>query len=450
MPIDRRTILRAGALAAASPLLGACGAFDNLLTSDVVRVAVSWSDEELAAFQRVLDNFRQHSPYEVDVIPLGDDIADAVTSQVNGKPDVVMLPRPGLIGPNLARLAPLPPGTWHSEWLLARWRDYVWHGGVAYGLPFKVANESALWYRRDVFDALHLDPPTTWSRWLDVNDTLLRNGITPLSIGGGDGWPLAAFFANVLRGWAPDGYGTFANPSPPPESWHLPAFAQALRLLGGMLSVKGVLSGGVDRTLAQQYPDSIVDVFGYHNAAMVVSADFAAPVIEEFTRPPARVGVVPFPTVDGIGLDRVGPGDQDLAAYPNRDVPPPLVIGADIAVLLAPASKGAQDFVRWLAQPDTPVPWISGHGGFIAANEQTKASAYDAVIAPLRAPLLAYDPLFVFDLSDAMGSLGGSGALFTVLEEFLRTVGDGHTDRIDDAANAAVRQMIHIEAADGH
>jgi alpha-glucoside transport system substrate-binding protein len=451
VPVDRRTVLRAGAFAAASPLLAACGALDNLVTSGVVRVAVSWSDAELAAFQLVLNGFRKQSQYEVDVIPLGDDIADAVTSQVNGKPDIVMLPRPGLIVPNLSRIAPLPPGAWHPRWLSDGWQDNVWHADVPYGLPFKVANQSALWYRQDVFDALHLNPPTTWSQWLDVNDTLLRNGITPLSIGGGDGWPLTAFFANVLRGWAADSYGTFANPSPPPSSWRGVAFTQALRLLGGMLSVRGVLSGGVDRTLAQQYPDSIVDVFGYHNAAMVVSADYAAPVVTEFTRPPAVAGVMPFPAVDGINPGRVGPGDEDLAADPRRNdnLSSPLIVGADIAVVLQPASRGANDFVRWLAQPDTPVPWISGHGGFIAANRQTPASDYDALVEPLLAPFTTNDP-FVFDLSDAMGSLGGSGALFSVLENFLRAVGDGRSDRIVDAANSAADRMTDIEAADGH
>lgn len=437
-------MLRVGALAAATPLLGACGALDNLVTSDVVRVAVSWSGDELTAFQRVLDGFRNEFHREVDVIPLGDDIADAVTSQVNGRPDVVMLPRSGLIGPNLPRLSPLPPGTWHPEWLSKGWFAAVSHQNVPYGLPFKVANHSALWYRQDVFDRLHLNPPTTWSQWLDVNDTLLRNHITPLSIGGGDGWPLTVFFSDVLRGWALDRYDEFAVPNPKLDVWRDPVFTQALRLLGGMISVPGVLSGGVTRTLAQQYPDSIVDVFGYGNAAMVVVADYAAPVIEEFRRPPATVGVVPFPIVDGVR----NAADADIAISPRRSRLRPLVISADIAVLPRPASPGAQDFVRWLAKPDTPEPWIKNYGGFIAANSQTPAVDYDALVEPLILPVTTGEP-FVFDLSDAMGSLGGTGALFTVLEDFVRAVGDGGADRVADAANAAANRMSHIEAAHG-
>jgi len=34
---------------------------------------------------------------------------------------------------------------------------------------------------RDLFDALHLSAPTTWSEWLALNDTLIRRGIAPLA-----------------------------------------------------------------------------------------------------------------------------------------------------------------------------------------------------------------------------------------------------------------------------
>jgi alpha-glucoside transport system substrate-binding protein len=452
--IDRRTVLRAGALAAAGPLLAACGAMDNLLAVDVVRVAVSWSDAELAAFQSVLDVFRQRTQYEVDVIPLGDDIADAVTSQVNGRPDIVMLPRVGLVGQNSHRLAPLPAGTWHDDWLASSWRDVVSVDGGAggptpYGLPFKVANQSVLWYRQDVFDDLGLAPPATWSAWLAVNDTLLRHGITPLALGAGDGWPLEQFFANVLRGCQPDVYRRLATSDPPVDLWQGAGFGQALRLLGGMLSVEGVLSGGVERSLVMQYPDSIVEVFGYHNAAMVVSADFAGPVIDEFRRPPARVGAIPFPVVDGVPAERARADEQDLVIGRNGfPTDHPLVIGADVAVLLAPVRPGARALVNWLATPEAPLPWITGHGGFIAANRRTDLGAYGPVVKTLAAAVADTGSL-TFDLSDSVGALGGSGGLFPVLEDFLRAVGDGHPDRVGPAAATAARRMHDTEVAHG-
>lgn len=448
VPIDRRTLLRAGGLAAAGALLSSCDVVDSFVSANVVRIAVSWSDSELAAFQKVLDDFRVHHGYEVDVIPLGDDIAQAVTAQANGRPDVVMLPRPGLIKPNLDVLAPLPDTAWQADSLSPEWQELVWDNGSPYGLPFKVANQSALWYRKDLFDELRLAPPGTWSEWLDVNNRLLDAGFTPLSLGGGDGWPLTTFFSNVLRGCqAADDYHDFAQSPPDAGVWQLPAFQQALRLLGGMLSVDGVLSGGVQRSLTQQYPDSIVDVFGYRNAAMVVSADFAAPVIQQFRQPPAQVGVVPFPKVDGLRTAAIG--DEDLLIGTLPSGPRPLVIGADIAVLLQPPTQGARDFVTWLGGPRTPEPWITDHGGFIPANKQTPVAHYGEQVRSLVTAFRDTDS-FVFSLTDADGAIGGSGALFAVLEDFLRTVGDGGTGRVRDAAATAADRMTKIGTGSGH
>jgi len=215
--VGRRTVLRAGALAAAGPLVAACGAVDNLLTASSVRVAVTWGDAELAAFQSVLNGFRRRYPqYEVDVIPLGDAIADAVSAQVNGRPDLVILPRPGLITENLPRIAPLPNGVWRDDWLPQAWRDVVWHRDprgalVPYGLPFKVTNESALWYRADLFDKLHLSPPTTWSELLD--DVRKLKGTGEIHELAAKTLCMAAGTAQGLIPWANQGHRRIAHKS---------------------------------------------------------------------------------------------------------------------------------------------------------------------------------------------------------------------------------------------
>jgi alpha-glucoside transport system substrate-binding protein len=438
--VGRRTVLRAAGLAAAVPLVAACDAVDKLFALNTIRVAVTWSDAELAAFQSVVDAFEAANPtYQVDLIPLGDDIADALSSGTNGRPDVVMMPRPGLVTEHLDQLDPLPADVWDRASLSDGWQSLVWSQGVPYGLPFKVANQSALWYRKDLLDEHRLTAPTTWSEWLTLNDNLIRLGIAPLALGAGDGWPLSAFFDNVLLGCQPRFYAQLSQSRSRVELWRRPEFTQALRLLGAMLSVEGALSGGVDRALALQFPDAVVEVFGYHRAAMVVSADFAEPIITEFRRPPGNYAVVPFPRIDGTDAAHVAP----------------VVIGADIAVLPAPSAEGARAFVRWLAGPEAPLPWIRGHGGFIAADRRTPTTSYSPWVGELatavRTPTLptAVRPTFAFDLSDELGSLGGSGALWQVLEDFLRTVGDGRGHLVDTAAATAADRMHDIEAGHG-
>jgi ABC-type glycerol-3-phosphate transport system substrate-binding protein len=47
---------------------------------------------------------------------------------------------------------------------------------------------SAIYYNRTVFDQYGLQPPATWSEFTELCDTLLANGITPLSLAGSDVW----------------------------------------------------------------------------------------------------------------------------------------------------------------------------------------------------------------------------------------------------------------------
>jgi alpha-glucoside transport system substrate-binding protein len=446
-------VLRAAGLAAAAPLFTACGAVDNLFSLDTIRVAVTWSDSELAAFRSVVDDFlRLYPRYQVDVIPLGDDIASALSSGANGRPDVVMMPRPGLVQEHVDQLAPLDD-LWNPNFYAPGWPGLVDAGSPprSYGVPFKLANESALWYRKDLFDAHNIRAPRTWSEWLGVNDRLIGLGITPLALGAGDGWPLSGFFDNVLESCFRDYYDSLAVPNPRVELWRAREFTTALRLFGTMLSVPGVLSGGVDRTLVQQFPDAVVEVFGYHRAAMVVSADFAEPIIREFLQPPATYDVVRFPLVDGIPVAHQRSDNTDLVAGPRRaSGRPPLVIGADIAVLPTPVTGAARDFVSWLAGSEAPLPWITGHGGFIGPNRNTDTRHYTPAVCkllPTQAEL--NDPGLVFDLSDELGSLGGSGAYWQVLEDFLRTVGDGHPELVDSAAETAAARMYDIGVSHG-
>ena len=99
---SRRTFLGV----AATLLLTGCSS-DVLGLRRAVRVAVSWSGEELRAFHKVLDGLGALG-YPVEVVPLGDDISTAFGAPSARKPDVVMLPQPGLVRQHWKELAPIP------------------------------------------------------------------------------------------------------------------------------------------------------------------------------------------------------------------------------------------------------------------------------------------------------------------------------------------------------
>lgn len=415
--LRRRTLLSAGA---ASTLLAGCGAVARTAgLGDLVRVAVSWSATELAAFRDVMAG---SGVDDYELIPFGDDIDAALGARTTGRPNVVALPRPGYVAANLANLEPLPDDVWQDEY------GFVWGadlpaGGLHYALPFKLSHKSVVWYRKDVFAGYGLRPPATWEEWLALGETILgeRELGAPLALGGADGWMLTGFFGNILlRNFAPT-YEALARQPHDPRLWDSDDVRDAFAMLGEMWGRPGMLAGGVDRALAQQFPDALLEVFRYHRAVMVAAPDFSESVIRHF----------------GVRLDEV-----DTFTFPARLGPGgPIVLAGDLLVLTRPATEESLRLIRYLAQPQAPVPWIRDTGGFIAANPRTDRGHYSPTLRRLAAELRPGN--VVFDLSDQLGPAGGRDGLQRVLRDFLRDVGGGRPRR--DAARAAASAMVRAE-----
>lgn len=415
--LSRRRLL-AGAAGTAALAATGCG------PRPVVRVVVSWSDSELAAFRAVLAGLRSPE-YNVEVVSLGDDIATALGpagSRYGRRPDLVMLPRPGLVAANLDSLEPLPAEV-TAPWLYPPiWTSLLQplSGGAYFGLPFKLANKSAVWYRKDVVDA----PPQTWNDWLELNQRLVGAGVTPLALGAGDGWALTDFFENVLLGSAPTVYRGLAAGT---ASWGGPEVVKAFRQLGRMWAAPDTLAGGAYRAQGQQFSGAVMEVFGHRRAAMVVTADFAEPVVRQFAAEPDKVGVFPFP---GFGGER------------------PLVAGGDVAVLPKPAGPHARDLLRRLADTSAPLPWIERYGGFLAANPVTDPDSYSDELKNLATQFTEPGQTVEFDLSDQIGALGGPDGLWRVLQDLLVRVTRRGPDDVPDAAVEAARTMARLSGRD--
>ncbi|MET9020329.1 extracellular solute-binding protein [Actinopolymorpha sp. NPDC004070] len=450
----RRALLRAAAL---TPLAGAatgCGASTVLGERPTVRVAVSWSAGELAAFRSVLaglDHLPGFGPmtYDVTPVPFGDDIGTAPAARGAGRLDLVMLPLPGELRRHLDTLAPIPTDLWpdasagtsgaadssRSAGRAARyapvWRSLLFaadHAGTLrpYGLPFKMSNKSAVWYDRDLFRRLRLRPPGTWAQWLRLNRTLRSAGVHPLALGVADGWSLTDFFENVLVGTSPATYERLAgDPALRPALWGSAPVRACLRRLAELWGPAGTLTGGVTGSLVRQFPESVLEVFAYRRAAMVVVADYAEPYVRRFTAGDrASVGVFRFP-------------------HMSPDLPAPLVAGGDVMVLTRPAAPEAVDLLRRLANPLAPRPWIARTGGFIAADHDTPATSYSPQAAALAKELRT--GRFHFDLSDQLGAVGSREGMWRALKDFLADVAprkDGGAGRtVDEAIARFVARM---------
>jgi alpha-glucoside transport system substrate-binding protein len=232
---------------------------------------------------------------------------------------------------------------------------------------------------------------------------------------------LTDFFENVLLGIAPTVYAALATSGSPRPSRE-PQVAAALRLLGTMWSAPGALAGGVDRSLVQQFPDAVIEVFGHRRAAMVLASDFAEPVVRSFAADPDDVGIFTFPPL--------APG---AAA--------PVVVGGDVMVLQKPTSDNALDLVRRLAAPATVDPWIT-KGGFLVDGRE---SGYSPELTRLAEQLSGRGGLLQFDLSDRLGRVGDINGLWRVLTDFLVRIGGRGSDVVPDAVDAAMTEFRKVE-----
>jgi alpha-glucoside transport system substrate-binding protein len=415
--VRRRTLLRSAALAPIGGLLTACGGLARTAgLGDFVRVAVSWSAAELAAFADVLDR-RMAGGYEL--IPLGDDIGAALGARTTGGPDVVAVPQVGHVTANLDQLAPLPDGVWQDDY------RKIWPaasvGGRHYALPFKLAHTSTVWYRTDLFDRHRLLPPTTWDGWLDLNARLSKLGIAPLALGGADGWILAQFFENILLRSFPATFDALTEDHDA-DLWTSDDVLSSFRMAATMWGGAGTLTGGPERALVQQFPDAVLEMCRYGRAAMVAAPDFAESVIRRFAPDPRRFDTFTFPSRNGADT--------------------PYAISSDLLVLTNPASEQAIEMIRHLASPAAPVPWIRGIGGFIAANPDTGTGYYSPTLRRLSAELRG-DHDTSFGLADRLGRLGGGEGLQRVLQNLLRAVAAGTSP--DRAAEDACRAMVDAE-----
>jgi alpha-glucoside transport system substrate-binding protein len=406
----RRVVLRAAVALPALPALSACAGLRGS-----VRVAVPWSGWELARFRYVLDGFTAYSGRGTEVVALGEDIGAVLGARASGAPDVALLPRPGLVDEYKNQLEAVD-FAWRQESVKfsERWRAVVEAAdGRLLGVPFKAANKSILWYRKDMLDR----PPSSLPEFFDECDRLIGAGQPPLALGAADGWPLSDLFENMLLAVSPGAYRALANRR---SSWQHRSVRSALTELGDLLSRSGVLAGGADGALFTQFEDSLLQVFEYGEAAMVVAPDFAYPVIDRYARLDDNVGLTLFP---GLGSK-------------VRDLDSRVVAGGDIAVLPKPGNDGGRELIKWLATKEAAERWAS-RGGFLAPHQGVPNGTYpDPRLANLAGKLREG---FEFDLSDELG--GPGGVLLRALQDFLATVGDGHAGLIEGAAQTVMDQV---------
>ncbi|MFE9407703.1 ABC transporter substrate-binding protein [Streptomyces sp. NPDC006704] len=400
------------------------------LDGEKIEVAAVWTGAEQANFVKVLKEFEKRTGATVTFVPAQDPIVNFLGTKIAGgsPPDVAMLPQVGAIQQAVAKKWAKPAGPEAKAQLTANyskvWQDLGAVDGTQYGVYFKAANKSLVWYNTKVFDNAGATPPTTWKNFLSTADTISASGVTPVSVGGADGWTLTDWFENVYLSQAgPEKYDQLAKHA---IKWTDPSVKDALTTLAQLFGKPNLIAGGTDGALQTEFPASVTQTFtgGDHpKAGMVFEGDFASVNIAETS---AKVGTdakaFPFPAV----------GDKA-----------PVVTGGDAAVALKD-TKGAQALLTWLASTDA-AKIAAGSGGFISPNKALDFGAYpNDVQRGIAKALVAAGDNVRFDMSDqapqSFGGTPGKGE-WKDLQDFLKNPSDvaGTQSKLEADAAAAFK-----------
>jgi len=401
------------------------------LTGQTVEVAATWTSAEKDNFEQVLANFEDQTGADVRFLSAGDDIAAFLGPKIEGgqPPDVAILPQPGVLNSFVEQGDLLPiedfAGDVVDENYAPGARDVGSVDGTLYAVWFRAAQKSTVWYNVNVFNDAGVEPPADWDALESSAQTISDFGVTPYSLGAGDGWTLSDLFENIyIRTAGPDMYDQLATHEIP---WTDQSVKDALGVMADIVGDDGLIAGGVSGALQTDFNGSVTQVFADPpDGALIFEGNFVAGVITGETQ--AKVGT-----------------DADFFDFPSIDGSPPAVVGGgDLAVLLKD-SEGGQALIRYLATPEAAEIW-AGLGGYISPNKNVPVTAYtDPVDKRAAEALINAGDSVKYDLSDLQptefGATTGQG-IWGILQEFMQNPSDvdGTAQQLEDAANAAYGQ----------
>ncbi len=390
------------------------------LQGQTLTVAGVWSKTEQANFEAVLAEFAKRTGATVNYESLGDELPTVIKTRIAGgqSPNVAMLPQPGLMT-EFATAGSIKPLAANVESIVndqfsAGAKSIGQVDGKLYGVLFKAANKSTVWYRTADLSTT----PKTWDEFITELRTQSDTGKTPLSLAGEPGWALTDWFENVyLQTAGPENYDKLAKHEIP---WTDPSVTTAFTELAKVYGQAQFMPGGQQGALATDFPTSVTNVFGTSpKASLTFEGDFVA---GEITKAGAFV---------------VG-DTAKYFAFPQLAGKAAVVTGGDIAVAFKD-DAATTALMEYLASSDAAAIWAKA-GGFLSLNNKVPNSTYpDPTTQQIAQELVDAGDNVRFDLSDltpsAFGGTKGAG-FWKGMQDFLA----------NPANVAAIQQSLEAQA----
>lgn len=325
-------------------------------------------------------------------------------------PDVAMFPQPGLMKSLAEEGALVPLDEVISREKLAQyypqsWIDLSTVNDKVYGIWYRSAVKSLVWYSPEQFKSRGYEIPETWDEMIALSDKIVAEGGTPWCLGleGGNssGWPATDWIEEILlRTAGPEFYGKWVDHEVP---FNAPEVQKAFEYFGEIVRSPGYVWGGKTGALSIPWGESPTGLFtpdskGQPDCFMHRQGNF----ITSFF--PKDVTLI-----------------EDVDFFPTPDIDPQyanaLLVAGDIFAMLNDTPESRQ-LMAYMATP-TPHEIWAAEGNFLSANKQVDLSVYPDEISRKEAELLTSAAIVQFDGSDAMPGAVGTGTFWSGVMNFV-------------------------------
>lgn len=403
-----------GTVAAIACLLSACAAEETTDTSEsiedrpgTVTVLGAISGEQQAQLEAALEPFEEKTG--IEVIYEGTDAFTTllpVRIDSNDAPDVAMFPQPGLMRSLAEEGALVPLDNVLSREELAQYYPESWIelsevDSQVYGIWYRAAVKSLVWYVPEQFKEAGYEPPDTWEEMIALSDRMVADGKTPwclgLESGNASGWPGTDWIEEiVLRQSGPEYYDQWVNHEVPFDA---PQVQEAFRYFGEIAKSSDYVWGGKTGALSIPWGDSVAGLFGENPDCMMHrQGNFISGFFPEGVALGEDIDFFPTPDING--------------QYQNA-----LVVGGDIFAMTRDSPE-ARQLMAYMATPEPHEIWAA-EGGFLSANKQVDLSVYPDKISRKQAALLTEAEIVRFDGSDLMPGAVGTGTFWSGMMDFV-------------------------------
>jgi alpha-glucoside transport system substrate-binding protein len=368
----------------------------------VVTVLGTWGGDELTNFQEAVFPFTDETGIGM-AFEGTRDLAAVLTTRVEAgnPPDLAILPNPGQMY-ELADAGELVDisqfmdmGELETNYAQA-WLDLASYNDTLYGIFYKVANKSLIWYNPSAFSAAGYEIPTTWDELIALSDQIVADGSTPWTIGfesgAASGWPATDWIEDImLRTAGPDIYDQWVNHD---ISWTDEAVKNAWEVFGEIVLNEEYQYGGSTGTLTTNFGDAPAPLFtSPPGAYMHRQASFITGFFPEGLEAGTDYDFFPFPSIDpAYGI--------------------PVLGGADLIVVFNNTPE-VQELVKYLATPQPQEIWAANGGGFISPNKAVSLDVYPDELTRKMAEMVVNAEVFRFDASDLMPAAVGAGSFWS-------------------------------------